>query len=221
MASDPVYFQMARLQGPNLALLGVSHHVRKEGLAVYLGKNRVVITANAFNNDPQDFAFRIYFLTKERTPYIRHLQVGFSRFELAGRYREDCNEDATSGLEGQGEDRDLTDAERQSMYHWHRQRGLHKIWAEKIQTLNNPYLWLKELTVDFTDCYCPDRCCRDVDYAAALAEQLLLGLDLSLERVDIMGTKSSKERIEIRDWWRYAVCAATLTVAYVRSCAEA
>ncbi len=189
---------------PNLALLAVSQGVRAEALCIYLGKNLVIVTENAFDRfDPWQGAERVntdfeaYCFTAERVPYIRQLQVGFSRFEISGETRELINAESTFFLTLSGSMVLGTQVDEREWHHESRRSYLELLWRHKANILSSSDLKLEQLILDFEECYCPDRCCRMFVFISQVRDLLPWVRD-SPELVQIKGAEDEVEETMIR-----------------------
>ena len=156
---------------PNLALLGVNHEIRKEALAIYLGRNIVVLPGNVVNLricDPTtgDLECRMpsiasYLLTLERRPYIKTIKIDFSTYDVSPDFRPALVTRILAHRHNNGGSQPNTHEEWRDRVHYEEIIGLVNVWRYMLRvfSLMEPDL----LIIDLTWCYCLSGCCRIVD----------------------------------------------------------
>ena len=158
-------------ESPNLALLGVNHQIRNEALAIYLGRNIVVLPGNVVDLrifDPTTGFLQCslrpiasYLLTLERRPYIKTIKIDFSIYDVSPGFRTALVTSILAHHHRNGGSQAYTDEERRDRVHFEEISGLVHVWKYMLRvfSLMEPDM----LIIDLTWCYCLSGCCRIVD----------------------------------------------------------
>ena len=155
---------------PNLAILGVSRQIRREALAVYLGRNIVVLPSSELNlgSDPNMVSFQLrgsalwtLLLAPQRIPYFKTVKIDFSMYNFNPNLHTATTTLTHNFFNSNGGFNRFTPLQRRDRAHKDGIRILIDLWMCMLRSVWR--LGLDELIIDLTWCYCMNGCCRIVN----------------------------------------------------------
>lgn len=184
---------------PETQLLLVSHQVCSEAAKIYFGKNHFVISCGFYSSNILDSSYDDGSNSSLAAKYVRSLSITFDMRET------DAIENRAGGLDNSLKKRDCDieiSADQLAEYH-------SAVLAEVVPTVYGNCLWqgvcdfrLRFLQINFTHCFCPFGCCRNVAGVDGAAYQLQSAWTKEAwpKTIESMGL--------LNDYERAAVCAA-------------